>query len=81
MAAKRVAAWFSLAALGLSVKAGFQALAPDETRAVYEPVIWDCPPNWPAEIEQVWFRGSHGDIGGHLNGVNEARSLANIPLV
>ena len=67
--------------LGLSVKAGFHALALDETRIVYEPILWDCPPNWPAEIEQVWFRGSHGDIGGQLAGVAAARPLANIPLV
>lgn len=67
--------------LGLSVKAGYHALALDETRVVYDPVLWDCPPNWPAHIEQVWFRGSHGDIGGQVSGFHAARPLANIPLV
>lgn len=67
--------------LGLSVKAGYHALALDETRVVYEPVLWDCPPNWPAHIEQVWFRGTHGDVGGQLAGAYAARPLANIPLV
>ena len=32
-------------------------------------------------MEQVWFRGTHGDIGGHLNGFEAARPLSNIPLV
>ena len=32
-------------------------------------------------MEQVWFRGSHGDVGAHLNGFEAARPLANIPLV
>ncbi len=32
-------------------------------------------------LEQVWFRGTHGDVGGHLGGFEPARPLANIPLV
>ncbi|MQQ09931.1 DUF2235 domain-containing protein [Epibacterium sp. SM1979] len=68
-------------ALGHHVKAGFQALALDETREVFAPVLWDCPEGWNGRMEQVWFRGSHGDIGGHLGGKEDARPLANIPLV
>jgi uncharacterized protein (DUF2235 family) len=68
-------------ALGSSVRHGFHALARDETRAAYEPVLWDCPMDWQGRIEQVWFPGGHGDVGGQLGGFEPARPLANIPLV
>ncbi len=67
--------------LGPHVKAGFQALALDETRDVYAPVLWDSAPGFEGQVEQVWFRGSHGDVGGQLGGHEEARPLANISLV
>lgn len=67
--------------LGKSVKHGFHAVALDETREVFTPVMWECDDGWLGKAEQVWFRGSHGDVGGHLDGVEEARPLANIPLV
>ena len=64
------------------VRHGFHALAMDETREVYEPVLWDCPKGWPGRrVEQVWFPGTHGDVGGQLSGFEEARPLANISLV
>lgn len=67
--------------LGPSIRNGFHALALDETRVVFTPVMWSCPPNWPGHVEQVWFRGSHGDIGGQLGGFEAARPLANVSLV
>lgn len=67
--------------LGSSVRHGFHALALNETRSVFRPVLWDCPPGWEGNVEQVWFRGAHGDIGGQLGGFASARPLANIPLV
>ncbi|MCV6584322.1 MAG: DUF2235 domain-containing protein [Marinibacterium sp.] len=67
--------------LGPSVRNGFHALALDETRVAYEPVLWSCPEGWHARVEQVWFRGNHADVGGQLNGFEPARPLANIPLV
>jgi uncharacterized protein (DUF2235 family) len=67
--------------LGPTIKHGFHALGLDETRAVFEPVLWECPPDWNGRVEQVWFRGTHGDVGGHLMGYGPARPLANIPLV
>lgn len=63
------------------VKNGFHALAIDETRVVYRPVMWESEPDHPGNVEQAWFRGSHGDVGGHLGGRHHARPLANIPLV
>lgn len=68
-------------ALGASVRHGFHALALDETRRAYAPVMWHCPPGWSGHVEQVWFRGCHGDIGGQLGGRLWARPLSNISLV
>ena len=67
--------------LGPHVKRGFQALALDETREAFAPVIWTSPPGHEGHVEQVWFHGSHGDIGGQLTGKCDARPLSNIPLV
>lgn len=68
-------------ALGLSVRHGFHALALNETREAYTPVLWACPNGWTGKMEQVWFPGTHGDIGGQLNGYEPARPLANLSLV
>ena len=67
--------------LGPSVKHGFHALARNETRVAYAPVMWESDPNWPGKLIQMWFRGTHGDIGGHLGAYQAARPLSNIPLV
>jgi hypothetical protein len=67
--------------LGETVNHGYQALALDETRSVLEPLIWDCEGTGANRVEQVWFRGCHGDIGGQLLGKESARPLANVPLV
>lgn len=67
--------------LGTSIRHGFHALALNETRLAFAPVLWDCPPGWEGNIEQVWFRGAHGDIGGQIGDFAAARPLANIPLV
>ena len=63
------------------MRAGFQALALDETRLAYEPVMWTTPPGWAGRLEQVWFPGTHGDVGGQLGGYELARPLANISLI
>jgi uncharacterized protein (DUF2235 family) len=67
--------------LGASVKTGFQALALNETREAYTPVIWSTDNGWSGHVEQVWFRGTHGDVGGQIDGRDAVRPLANIPLV
>src|SRR5690606_4728232 len=72
---------FHSAALGESVLRGYQALALDETRVAYQPLIWKPGPETRADVRQVWFRGAHSDIGGQLAGFEAARPLANIPLV
>ncbi len=63
------------------VKRGFHALGLDETREVFAPVLWECSESWDGRVEQMWFRGAHGDVGGMLGGFGAARPLSNIPLV
>jgi len=67
--------------LSHNVKAGFHALALYETREAYKPVIWSSPDGFAGRVEQMWFPGTHGDVGGQLGGFEDARPLANIPLV
>ncbi|MFV0385410.1 DUF2235 domain-containing protein [Paracoccus sp. (in: a-proteobacteria)] len=66
--------------LGPEIGLGCQALALDETRAAFAPILWDDS-SAAGRIEQMWFRGAHADIGGQLSGLEYARPLANIPLV
>lgn len=63
------------------VKSGYQALALDEDRTAYRPVIWDVEPGWQGHLEQVWFKGAHADIGGHVWKYPKSRKLSNIPLI
>lgn len=72
---------FHDAQLGTGIRHGFHALAIDETRVVYEPILWVSSSDWDGRVEQVWFRGAHADVGGQVNARPEARPLANIPLV
>ena len=72
---------FHDAELGGHVRHGFHALALDETRAAYAPVLWRTPDGFAGRVEQVWFRGTHGDVGGQVGGFAAARPLSNIPLV
>lgn len=68
-------------ALSANVKHGYHALAHDETRVAFSPVMWECHDDYAGRLEQVWFAGAHGDVGGQLGGFEDARPLANIPLV
>ena len=67
--------------LGPSIAHGYHALAMNETRMAFAPVLWETPADWEGTVEQMWFRGTHGDVGGHLSGFEAARPLSNIPLV
>ena len=66
-------------ALGPHISRGFHAIALHERREAYAPVLWASEPG-DGRVEQVWFRGTHGDIGGQLGDFAAARPLANIPL-
>ncbi|SFP07058.1 DUF2235 domain-containing protein [Tranquillimonas alkanivorans] len=59
---------------------GFHALATDETRDAYAPVLWTTPPDFDGRLEQMWFPGTHGDVGGQIEDVAAARPLANVSL-
>ncbi|KAJ5150871.1 uncharacterized protein N7482_010123 [Penicillium canariense] len=48
-----------------NVDLAFQALAIDERRLTFPPTLWHKTANAPAkELQQCWFPGVHGDIGG-----------------
>ncbi|GAB4390225.1 MAG: DUF2235 domain-containing protein [Albidovulum sp.] len=69
-------------ALSPIVGHGYHALALDENRAAFDPILWETGAgDWKGRVEQRWFRGSHGDVGGQLSGFAAARPLSNIPLV
>lgn len=67
--------------LGPHVAAGYHALALDEDRDAFAPVFWNRGPGWRGRLEQMWFPGAHGDIGGAVGGASAARPLANMALV
>jgi uncharacterized protein (DUF2235 family) len=65
--------------LGPTIRNGFHALAIDEDRTAYEPVVWKKAEGWQGRMEQAWFAGAHADIGGNVWAKPEARPLSNIP--
>ena len=67
--------------LSESVRHGFHALAMDETREAFAPVLWRTNAHNKRRVVQMWFGGAHGDVGGQLGGFEAARPLSNIPLV
>lgn len=67
--------------IGDGVRHAYQALAIDETRAAYDPILWQPRADWPGRMRQMWFPGNHGDVGGHVWRRPAARGLSNIPLV
>ncbi len=62
------------------VGAGYHALAHDERRVAFSPVLWRCPPGFKGHVEQLWFPGAHADVGGQVARRPAARGLANIAL-
>lgn len=47
------------------VQHAFQALAIDELRGPFRPCVWETSDATPNQvIEQVWFAGSHSNVGG-----------------
>lgn len=48
--------------LGSNVRVARHALAIDERREDFEPTLWE--PKAGLDLQQVWFAGSHSDIGG-----------------
>jgi uncharacterized protein (DUF2235 family) len=51
--------------LSTTVDNAFQALAIDEARKPFAPTLWRQQENGSGQrLEQVWFAGTHGDVGG-----------------
>ncbi|MFJ5488418.1 DUF2235 domain-containing protein [Hansschlegelia beijingensis] len=56
---------FSDRELGKSVKAACHALALDDERQSFHPLLWtEAKPEDAARLRQVWFAGAHSDVGG-----------------
>lgn len=64
--------WFSISfhdqTLHPCVRFGFQALAIDDERRTFAPILWTEPArrsdNDSQHVEQVWFAGVHSNVGG-----------------
>ena len=64
--------------LSSSVRNAYHALAIDDERNAFRPSLWDGLSNPQFQkMKQVWFCGSHTDIGG---GYVESGGLSDIPL-
>ena len=68
-------------ALSRSVAFARHAVAIDERRAAFTPTLWSNveafnPPGAPRRVEQMWFPGDHGGVGG-----GAARGLSNCALM
>ena len=50
------------AKLGMNVEVGRHALALNERRIDFQPTLW--LPREGVDMQQVWFAGCHGDVGG-----------------
>ena len=63
--------------LSETVENAYQALAIDDERQTFHPILWDTDVLEYQTIRQVWFCGMHTDVGG---GYDE-QELSDIPLV
>ncbi|WP_018871920.1 DUF2235 domain-containing protein [Thioalkalivibrio sp. ALJ16] len=64
--------------LGPNVRIARHALAIDETRADFEPTLWE--PRRNLDLKQVWFSGVHADIGGGYAPDDQGRLASEFPL-
>jgi uncharacterized protein (DUF2235 family) len=63
--------------LSESVEFAYHALAVDDERNTFHPVLWNSEVREYQKVKQVWFSGMHTDVGGGY----EEETLSNIPLV
>jgi len=69
--------------LHADVKNAYHCLAVDEKRAQFPATLWTSAPAAGQVIEQVWFSGCHGDVGGGTalaGGVDAGTRLCDITL-
>ena len=65
------------------VKNAYHCLAIDEVRPQFPATLWTSAPATDQTIEQVWFSGCHGDVGGgtpQAGGVDAATRLCDITM-
>ena len=65
------------------VKNAYQCLALDELRAQFPATLWTSTPAPGQTLEQVWFSGCHGDVGGGTaqgGGVDAGTRLCDITM-
>lgn len=62
--------------LSKSIVNAYQALAIDDERETFHPLLWDAEAEPDQTIRQVWFCGMHTDVGGGYPGSD----LSDIPL-
>lgn len=67
--------WFDTR-LDSHVENAFQALALDERRFPFSPTLWERKGDSKTNLKQVWFPGSHSNVGGSY----EDTGIANITL-
>lgn len=64
--------------LGDNVRTARHAMAIDERREDFEPTLW--LPREGLDLEQVWFAGSHGDVGGGYPPDDDGLLASDVPL-
>ncbi len=64
--------------LGDNVRVARHAMAIDERREDFKPTLWQ--PREGLDLEQVWFAGSHGDIGGGYAADDAGLLASDVPL-
>lgn len=53
--------------LDRNIENAFQALSLHEHRLHFSPLVWERGENNESKLEQCWFSGYHGDVGGGDN--------------
>ncbi|KAL8726592.1 MAG: hypothetical protein Q9166_006627 [cf. Caloplaca sp. 2 TL-2023] len=46
------------------IENAYQALAMDENRTAFSPAVWEKPQGNTTNLRQVWFPGTHSNVGG-----------------
>jgi uncharacterized protein (DUF2235 family) len=65
----------------LCARKSYHVLAYHERRRAYAPVMFETNPTSDQVLQQMWFPGTHGDVGGQLSGHNPERKLSNATLI
>lgn len=62
------------------VQNAYHALAIDEKRIEFQATLWTNPPAPKQVVEQVWFSGTHGDVGGGSTPDSDGTALSDLAL-